>query len=200
MVGMGPPGMRTDHGHTRKQSWHGIAIQAAVLLGLWHLLSGHWDVFHISIGIFSVLLVFLINSQINRLQFFQGDISEWEHIRYGRLFRFIPWLVREVVVGGLRVAYVVLHPRKPIDPHLLRFRVNIPELPARVILANSITLTPGTITIEVNHDEFLVHALTVDSSSSIIDGSLPKEVANLFSDSPNDVIFDVRVLNTPEGL
>jgi len=69
-----------------------------------------------------------------------------------------------------------------------------------VILANSITLTPGTITVELENDEFLVHALMDASSTGIIDGTLPGQVAKLYEREPGQILRDVEITKTAEGL
>jgi multicomponent Na+:H+ antiporter subunit E len=94
---------------------------------------------------------------------------------------YVPWLVWEIVASGLQVAYVVLHPRMPIAPGLVRIRVNLPHTLANLTLANSITLTPGTVTLDVDGDEFLVHALTPASARGIELGEIQSRVATLFS-------------------
>jgi multicomponent Na+:H+ antiporter subunit E len=69
-----------------------------------------------------------------------------------------------------------------------------------VILGNSITLTPGTITLEIEEDVFLVHALMDISSTGIIDGSLPGQVAKLYEKEPGQVVGDVEIIKTAAGL
>jgi multicomponent Na+:H+ antiporter subunit E len=84
----------------------------------------------------------------------------------------------------------------PVDPSLLRFKTKLPSMSAKVILGNSITLTPGTITIQIEEDEFLVHALMDASSTGIIDGSLPGEVAKLYEKKPTHVVKDVKIIKS----
>ncbi|MDO9585009.1 MAG: Na+/H+ antiporter subunit E, partial [Syntrophales bacterium] len=99
-----------------------------------------------------------------------------------------------------QVACVVLHPRCPIDPALLRFKTTLGNTSSKVILGNSITLTPGTITLEIAQDEFLVHALMDISSTGIIDGTLPGQVAKLYERKPGQVLREVEVIKTAAGL
>jgi multicomponent Na+:H+ antiporter subunit E len=69
-----------------------------------------------------------------------------------------------------------------------------------VILGNSITLTPGTITIRIKDDEFLVHALMDVSSSGIVDDSLPGEVAKLYEKNPDQVVHDMKIIKSGADL
>lgn len=184
----------------RTQGWRSLFIEAVLLMAFWLILSGLFDVFHLSLGFISVILVLLINARISRVRFFEGDDPEWESIRFEFLFPFLSWLVYEIVVGSLQVARVVLHPRMPVEPSILRFRVKLPKLGARVMLGNLITLTPGTITLDIRGDEFVVHTLTRDSPGSIIDGTMPRKVAELFDHDEEDLITGIHVTRSVEDL
>jgi multicomponent Na+:H+ antiporter subunit E len=180
-------------------------IQFFLLLGVWLLLSGHYDVTHISMGVFSAALVVLINLRLRKYYFFEEEIAETRAmirgifptpLRFARVLFYIPWLILQIIVASLQVAAVVLNPKMPVDPALLRFKTRLPNLASKVILANSITLTPGTITIQLEDDQFLVHALMDVSSTGIIDGSLPGEVAKLYEKKPEQVVRDVKIIKS----
>jgi len=166
----------------------------------WLLLSGHYDIMHISFGIFSVILVLLINHPIRRHLFSLEEHSETLKLSIPRLIFYIPWLLWQIVIASIQVACAVLHPRCPIDPALVRFKTGLGNTSSKVILGNSITLTPGTITLEIAQDEFLVHSLMDISCTGIIDGTLPGEVAKLYERKPGEVLRDVTVIKTAEGL
>ncbi len=175
-------------------------IQAFLLMVFWLLLSGYYDLLHISYGVFSVLLVVLINYPLRKRLLSREEYSATLKLSIPMLFYYVPWLLWQIVIASLQVACAVLHPRCPIDPSLLRFKTRLGNTSAKVILGNSITLTPGTITLEIEKDEFLVHALMDASSTGIIDGTLPGEVAKLYERRPGQVIRDVKVLKTADGL
>lgn len=177
-----------------------IAVQFLVLFGLWLLLSGHYDWLHITIGFFSALLVVFIHIPLNRYLFYEKKITKGHVLNYIRLLIYIPWLIWQIIVASLQVAYLVMHPKIPINPILIRFKTQLPNPVAKVILGNSITLTPGTLTISIDEDEFLVHALTEASASSIIDGTMPRQVARLFQKRPSAVVEDVRILKSKKAL
>jgi multicomponent Na+:H+ antiporter subunit E len=180
-------------------------IQFGLLLGLWLLLSGHYDVFHISMGVLSALLVVLLNVRLRKYYFFEEELAEVKarmkdvftvRVRYGRVLFYIPWLIWQIVVASLQVAAVVLNPKMPIDPALLRFKTKLPNTSAKVILGNSITLTPGTITVQIKGDEFLVHALMDTSATGITEDSLPIEVAKLYEKKPEQVVLDMKIIKS----
>jgi multicomponent Na+:H+ antiporter subunit E len=81
-----------------------------------------------------------------------------------------PWLAKEIVKSGWRVSLVILDPRLPIEPTLVRFRPSQRTAVGLTAHANSITLTPGTISIEVSPDEFVVHALTRKGAEGLTTG------------------------------
>jgi multicomponent Na+:H+ antiporter subunit E len=89
---------------------------------------------------------------------------------------FLPALLWAVVRANLSLAAVVLDPRLPIDPVVVR--IPAPEgTVSRALLANAITLTPGTLTLDVTDDELVVHALTAASRAELLEGSLARWVA-----------------------
>lgn len=89
---------------------------------------------------------------------------------------FLPGLLAAVVRANLSLAAVVLDPRLPIDPAVVRIPAPEGTL-ARALLANSITLTPGTVTVDVTDDELVVHTLTADSRAELLEGALARSVA-----------------------
>jgi len=182
-------------------------VQFLLLLAVWLLLSGHYDFFHISMGVVSSLVIVLLHIRVRKYYFYQEEISETKAkikgffptpLRFGRVLFYIPWLVWQIVLASFQVAAVVLDPRMPIDPSLVKFKSRLPNTSAKVILGNSITLTPGTITIAIEEDEFLVHALMDASSTGIVDGSLPGEVAKLYEKKPEQVVEDIRIIKSGE--
>lgn len=177
----------------RKISAQALITQAVLMMGVWIVMSGKFDLFHLSAGVISLLLVLWFNARIYRLQLTPDDHVETHRIRLLAFVRYCFWLLWEIVVSSVQVARIVLHPKLPIDPHLLRFRTRLPNLAAKVILANSITLTPGTVTIEIKNGEFFVHALSEVSSSNLVDGSMPVEVAKIFGSAEEHVLYDLRI-------
>ncbi|MCD2202297.1 MULTISPECIES: monovalent cation/H+ antiporter subunit E [unclassified Halobacterium] len=101
----------------------------------------------------------------------------------GRLARFalyVPFLLWEIVKANLDIAYVVLHPRLPIDPRVVEFDAAVWSALPATTLANSITLTPGTLTIDVTQRHFTVHSLTAGARDDLLDGALERAVRFVF--------------------
>ncbi len=186
----------TAKGNTREVSWRGTVLQGLALMGLWLILSGQLDPFHISAGAASVVFVLWMNRRIASLRFFPDDVSEWEQVRFEHLLRFVPWVVWEIVEGSVQVASAVLHPNMPIAPAVIRCRVHLPSVGAKVLLGNVITLTPGTVTLGIQDDEFLIHALRRSSADSIIDGTMPKWIAQLIDEEGENLVSDVQIIES----
>jgi multicomponent Na+:H+ antiporter subunit E len=85
---------------------------------------------------------------------------------------YIPYLVFYIFLANLDVAYRVLNPYLPINPGIVRVKTNLKNDFAKTILANSITLTPGTLTVEVDGDDFYVHWINVSSDNPDIQKEL----------------------------
>ncbi len=91
-----------------------------------------------------------------------------------------PWLFVRILKSGLHVSRLILHPSLPIAPRLIRHRTNLRSDGELVTIGNSITLTPGTITIEAGPGELLVHAIDEPSSEDLVGGLLEDRVARVF--------------------
>jgi len=89
-------------------------------------------------------------------------------------------LLKEIAVANLQIAYVVLHPDLPIDPEVVELRAAVWGDTAVTTLANSITLTPGTLTVSVTDRAFAVHSLTPGSRADLFDGGLERAVRFVF--------------------
>ncbi len=145
-----------------------------IMLTFWVLLSGMFDAFHLTLGVISCLLVAHFSHD---LLFYGEKQGTWPHGLIG-LCLYLPWLLWEIFLANLQVAYIVLHPRMLdlIDPHLFRFTTTLKRPISKVTLAQSITLTPGTITVNIHDDEFTVYALT-RSAAKGLPGSMERRVA-----------------------
>ncbi len=170
-----------------------------ILFVFWAILSGKFDAFHLGIGAVSAVCI-AFGTQ-NLLLRPPAVVSAGRHpitaINWGRLLLYAPWLAGQVVLSSLQIAWVVLHPKMPIRPRIVQFDTPLPHTLARLTLANSITLTPGTITLDVEGDTFTVHALTTSSAEALTpttgQGEMQRHVAFLYraSTTPNASSDDV---------
>ena len=98
----------------------------------------------------------------------------------GRLAIYVPYLLKEIAVANVHIAYVVLHPSLPIDPEIVEFEAAVWGDAPVTTLANSITLTPGTLTVSVSERAFDIHSLTGDVRDDLFDGGLERAVRFVF--------------------
>ena len=145
-----------------------------IMLLFWTVMSGMFDGFHYTLGVLSCLLVAWFSSDL--LFPSDKDVPLLKGLLGMALY--LPYLFWQVILANLHVTYIVLHPRMydKIDPHLVRFRTSLKQPISRVALAQSITLTPGTITANLYDDEFVVYALT-RSASADLPGEMERRVA-----------------------
>jgi multicomponent Na+:H+ antiporter subunit E len=164
-----------------------------MLMAFWLLMSGKYDAFYITLGVLSVGVVMALDALIKRHVFFSDEVDSLRTLRYAYLPVFVVWLFGQVVLSGIHVAKLILHPKLPIATAIVTFRVDLPNPQARVILANAITLTPGTLTLLVEGDQFTVHALSPASYEGILDGSMPDKVLRLFQPEGRAAVSDVVI-------
>jgi multicomponent Na+:H+ antiporter subunit E len=145
-----------------------------LLMGVWLLLSGHFEPTLVIYGLLSSAAVVGLGLHLRIVD------SEALPIHLaGRMLFYLPWLFKEIVLSNVAVARVILDPRLPIRPRLLHVEASQDSEVAQVIYANSITLTPGTITLDVRDHKLLVHALTRESAEGLLTGEMDRRVARL---------------------
>jgi multicomponent Na+:H+ antiporter subunit E len=92
----------------------------------------------------------------------------------------LPWLLYQIVLSNVDVAKRALDPKMPIDPVMITFDSGLKTDLSRTLLANSITLTPGTVTVDIDDNTFLIHALSKKFSDDLLEGTMEKKVAHVF--------------------
>lgn len=97
-----------------------------------------------------------------------------------RWLLYIPFLFWEITKANLEVVYIVLHPSMPIDPGMEEFNPAVPHGLPVTTLANSITLTPGTVTVDIREGRFYIHSLTQSAREGIYEGTLERAVRFVF--------------------
>ena len=148
-----------------------------IMFGFWILLSGKFDLFHLTLGVISSALVSFLSSDILML-----DTKKNDRLAVAfRLIAYIPWLLYQIILSTLHVAFLALHPKmlNRIDPTIVTFKTKLKSNVARVALANSITLTPGTITIRIEGNVFYVHAISRKAAAGL-PGEMEDRLARVF--------------------
>ncbi len=135
-----------------------------VLAAFWIGLSGYFDVIHLVFGAVSVTLVTALSHK-----HLIGDSTRGQGlVRVIRTMFYIPWLLWQVALANIDVLLRVIGLRS-IDPRMIRIKVDLESEYGLTLLANSITLTPGTVTVDVEEDgTFLVHALAPEAAEGVL--------------------------------
>jgi multicomponent Na+:H+ antiporter subunit E len=146
-----------------------------ILLAIaWLLWSGLYKPLLLGLGLFSCILTFLI---VRRMAYFKESMYA---LRFsGRLLAYWAWLGREIFRSSLQVARVVLDPSLPISPRTIEITSSSKHPFDQVTLANSITLTPGTLSLDLHRGVIKVHSLTVDGARDLASGEMDRRVNGL---------------------
>ena len=145
-----------------------------LLLGFWFALSGHYAAQMIALGGVSAVIVTALAARM-------GVIGAGQHRLgfYLRLPFYAAWLLWRMVAANLDVARRILHPRLPISPRFVEVEAVAGGDLLRVIQANSITLTPGTISADFGDGVIRVHALSEEAAQSLQRGDFAAKVSRL---------------------
>jgi len=163
---------------SRGEKGFGIIVTFCIMFLFWLILSEFFDAFHLIMGGICSAIVTLISHGL----LVKGK-SQKMLPKFLRLLFYIPWQLWQIVLANVDVAYRVLHPKMPIDPRIIEFETSLRGDFALATLANSITLTPGTITIfvEPGKGKFWVHALAREPADAhLVDKTMQRKVAHVF--------------------
>ncbi len=158
-----------------------FVVTFVVMMATWVALSGKLDIFHLSLGVISCVIVSLISSDLLiTTSTFKGMPGLWL-----RFLLYMPWLIKEIILANIHLLKLVFHPRllEEINPQIIEFRSRMEDDMALVTFANSITLTPGTITVSLSvFGDYVVHAID-DASAESLPGEMEKRVATVFGEA-----------------
>ncbi len=141
------------------------------LSAFWLLMSGHYTPLILFLGAISVGFVLYLTKRMDSL-----DEDTFEFKLKRRHFSYWSWLAKEIFKANLDVAKVVLAPNMKLSPRILRVPTSQSSELGTVIYANSITLTPGTVSVDIEGDEIIVHALTQELMDALTEGDMDKRV------------------------
>jgi len=169
------------------------------LMIFWTIMSGFLTVIHLSMGVVSVASVLYVNYKLKSHRFFDDDMNDIQELRFGRAIYYIGWMIVQIVLAGFHVAFLIIRPKMPIHTTILTFKTDLPSAHARMILGNSISLTPGTLTIDIVGDTFTVHSLDSASHESISSDKMPRQVLKLFEKEERQVVKDLKIITGKAG-
>ncbi len=158
------------------------ATLGLLLFAVWQLWSGmsfpwgpHYEPLLLVMGVVSTALVVLIAARMNVVDA-EGAPVEFVNLR---VLLYIPWLAWEIVKANVDVVKRILDPRLPISPNVIQVAASQSSELGQVVYANSITLTPGTVSVVVDASTITVHALSREAAAGVETGEMDRRVTRL---------------------
>ena len=148
-----------------------FASLAGFLFAFWLALSGHYTPALITAGAVCAVLCALAATRMRVVDAEGHPVHLLRHV-----VTYHPWLFREIAKSAWGVTKVILHPRLPISPTMTIVDTSQRTTAGRATYANSITLTPGTITVGVSGDKLIVHALVKEGADDLEAGGMDARV------------------------
>jgi len=164
---------------SRQMSTGFLFLKAMSLFVLWVLLSASFEWIHLGLGLILSFFVAWINAGHSPFVPKFG--------LYLRFLLYLPWLFYKIIQSSLHLSKLILHPALPIDPQLISVESKLRHNAAIVLFGNSITLTPGTITAEVDRNNLIVHAMDKDLSEDVESKEMESKIADIFKDEAPDL-------------
>jgi len=156
-----------------------FASLLAALYVFWILMSGYFTPFLLAAGFASAFAVAWIAHRMDLIDREGHPVHlTWSAVAYW------PWLLGEILKSAVDVARIILDPRLPVSPTVVRFKPRQKTVVGLVTHANSITLTPGTLSIEVGPERFVVHGLTQAAAAATVDSEMDRRVERFEGDPP----------------
>ena len=150
------------------------AVLSAALFLFWIILSGHFTLLFLFFAVVSVSLVIYLLYRMDKVD------HEPAYIPLSfRLLKYAFWLMHSVIQSNIDVVKRIWNPKLPISPQWERVPVKLQTARSKTLYANSITLTPGTLTTEIKGDYFLVHSLSKKSLEELKQGEMEKQIQRL---------------------
>jgi multicomponent Na+:H+ antiporter subunit E len=153
--------------------YQSLALKTLSFSLIWLLLSESFDLFHVGLGLVAAFGVAWFNTDRS---------ASGLTVPRLRIVWYFPWLVGRIIQSGFHLSVLILHPALPIDPKLIRHRTKLRTEAGIVLLGNSITLTPGTITVEVDFQDLVVHAMDDKSADDVTSFRIERQIAGLFGE------------------
>tara|TARA_E500000331_G_scaffold319923_1_gene333010 strand:- start:1316 stop:1822 length:507 start_codon:yes stop_codon:yes gene_type:complete len=158
-----------------------VIIATFALMLLWISLSGYFNALQLGLGFVSSVAVIWLTIRLKLLTF--------DGVRLALLPRYplyLLWLIRQIIWSNLLVARIVLSPRMPLHRQIVLTKPKQHSDMATTIYANSITLTPGTVTVDSSEDGLLVHSLAKVFADGVLANEMNNRIAGLETNIPKD--------------
>ncbi|MDX2463442.1 MAG: Na+/H+ antiporter subunit E [Porticoccus sp.] len=159
----------TDSNYLKK-----LAILLLILAIAWLLWSGIYKPLLLGLGVFSCLLSLYLAHRMGAL-----DDSMFSWYVLPRLPRYWVWLLKEITLSSFEVARIILKREMPISPTIIEFDAVPADPVGQAILGNSISLTPGSVTLDIHEGKLTVHCFTQVGADALLEGEMNRRAAAL---------------------
>ena len=161
-----------------RRQWSKIGTVFAVSFGFYLLLGDpfYWFDLVTGVAVAAIVAVTLANVTFGQAPRYPASIART--VRFGL---YVPYLLWEIVKANVIIAIVILRPSMPVDPELVRVRTRVGGGLPLLALANSITLTPGTLVVRADDHDLIVHTLIPAARADLAGGRLERAVRFVFS-------------------
>jgi len=149
-----------------------LALKTGLFTLIWCVLANCWESPQVAMGAGAALAVAWLNTE---------QTGSRVSLRVFRMLRYCLWLAGSIFRSGCHLSLLILNPRLPINPKMIRHRCELSNDSSAVLLGNSITLTPGTITVELDSHDLIVHTIDDSSAADVTDRHIERQIDGLFS-------------------
>lgn len=157
-----------------------------MLFGFWIILSERFQFRYLAIGALTALAIIILNRNLGLRHSRYRDPGNSRVAWFSFVLGYIPWLVWQVILANIDVAKIVIKRDMQLRPAVLELPLKLKRGVAQVVYANSITLTPGTVTVDIQDDTVIVHALAADAGEGLISHEVHNRIAPYFFEETLD--------------
>jgi len=137
----------------------------SLLMFTWMIFSGIFDIMHLGLGILSSVVVTELSW---KLLWQRTDIGPGERFRQSLgILKYTGWLMAQIVLANIEILKLAFGPKERVKPVIIHHQTALKSTFARYMLAQSITLTPGTVTVKIDGDDFIVHGINQEAAEGL---------------------------------
>lgn len=165
----------------------GYLVEFLILFAFWVIFSGRFEVEYLAIGAGAAALATFLSRSLVFPRKEEGATSTPAPPlgipRPARFIRYVMWFLWEMIKANIQLAWIVIQPRLPIAPAMFHFQSSLTQPVSQVTLGNSITMTPGTLTVVLKDGHYIIHALVPEAAETLITAEMQNHVAEAFRET-----------------
>jgi multicomponent Na+:H+ antiporter subunit E len=164
-----------------------ISFQLVLLFGFWMALTDQHEPLFIGLGLITAVTVTVLTQGIVATVLTESkapdrQLGRLRHLWWGLVF--VVWLLGRIVAASVQLAWFAINDRRPFEPRFVRFHTEMQRPLSRVVLALTITVVPGTLTVHLEGDEYLVHSLLPTSADDLASARMQNLIGRWLGEAP----------------